>query len=78
MGKLLSVCITSILPQGVQNIIVVGNDSSDNSLCEIQKFLKESPVAAFAKLIPLNKNFGFAGGTIEGLKQTINNEQQLL
>ncbi len=77
MGKLLSVCITSILPQGVQNIIVVGNDSSDNSLCEIQRFLKESPVTTFAKLIPLKK-FVFACGAIVGLKQTNNNEQQLL
>lgn len=57
---------------------LVNNDSSDNSLYEIQKFLKENPLATFAKLIPLNKNFGFAGGAIEGLKQTNNNGQQLL
>lgn len=55
-------------------VIIVDNGSSDSSLCEIQNFLKESPIASLVKLVPLDKNFGFAGGNIEGLKQTNNSE----
>ena len=69
-------CLKTLGDQSFKDfdVIIVDNDSSDNSLCEIQKFLKQNPIAASVKLIPLDENFGFAGGNIEGLKQTNNSE----
>ena len=69
-------CLKTLGDQSFKDfdVIIVDNDSSDNSLCEIQKFLKQNSMAASVKLIPLDKNFGFAGGNIEGLKQTNNSE----
>ncbi len=37
-------------------------------------FLKESPLAPVTKLISLDRNFGFAGGNIQGLKHAHNSE----
>jgi hypothetical protein len=49
-------------------VIIVDNGSLDDSLYEIKRFLKESSIGSFVKLVPLNKNQGFAGGNLEGLK----------
>ena len=69
-------CLKALEEQSFNDfeVIIVDNDSLDNSVYEIQKFLKESPMAAFVKLIPLDKNSGFAGGNIQGLKHTNNSE----
>ncbi len=50
--------------------IIVDNGSSDDSLYEIEKYLKESSIGYLVKMISLGKNQGFAGGNLEGLKQT--------
>lgn len=51
-------------------IVIVHNGSLDGSLYEIKRFLQESSIiGSLVKLIPLNKNQGFAGGNLEGLKQ---------
>jgi GT2 family glycosyltransferase len=49
-------------------IVVVDNGSLDDSLYEIQRFLEESPIVPLVKVIPLDRNLGFAGGNLEGLK----------
>jgi GT2 family glycosyltransferase len=49
-------------------IILIENGSSDGSLDKIRSYLEESPLAIVVKLIPLDKNLGFAGGASEGLK----------
>ena len=49
-------------------VIIVDNGSLDDSLYETKKYLKESSIGSFVKLVPLNKNQGFAGGQLEGLK----------
>lgn len=51
-------------------IIVVDNGSTDNSLFEIKKFLEKSAIASHLKLIPADRNLGFAGGNLEGLKHS--------
>ena len=48
-------------------ILIIDNASSDNSLDEIERFLKASQLSSSVKLIPLNTNVGFAGGCLEGL-----------
>lgn len=70
-GKaLVTGCLRALEEQGFRDfeVIIVDNDSSDGSLYEIQKFLEESPLLPFVKLIPLGRNLGFAGGNREGLK----------
>jgi hypothetical protein len=49
-------------------VIVVDNGSSDGSILEINEFLKNSRIISNTKLILLDKNLGFTGGNIEGLK----------
>ena len=49
-------------------IVLIDNDSSDNSLAQIERFLEGSQLARFIKLVPLKKNLGFAGGNLEGLR----------
>ena len=51
-------------------IIIIDSGSSDNSLYEMKRFLERSPLAPFVILVPLGKNLGFAGGSLEGLKHT--------
>jgi len=51
-------------------ILIIDNASSDGSLDEIERFLEGSPLGSPVKLIPLNMNMGFAGGNLEGLKNT--------
>jgi len=49
-------------------IVLIDNGSSDNSVDEIERFLKASPLISSVKLISLNNNVGFAGGCLEGLR----------
>ncbi len=49
-------------------VFIIDNASSDSSVYEIERFLKESPLSVSVKLIPLNRNIGFSGGNLEGLK----------
>jgi GT2 family glycosyltransferase len=48
-------------------IIVLDNGSLDNSIDEIKNFLEVNPISPLIKLIPLGKNYGFAGGCLKGL-----------
>ena len=52
------------------DIVIVDNGSIDGSLYETQRFLEETSKALVANLIPFNRNLGFAGGNLEGLKHT--------
>ena len=69
-------CLKALAEQALKDfeVIIVDNGSIDNSPYEIQMFLKESPLASVTKLISLDRNFGFAGGNIQGLKHTNNSE----
>lgn len=49
-------------------LIIVDNHSTDGSFEEIEKFFRDGPVKYPVKLISLDRNTGFAGGNIEGLK----------
>jgi len=65
-------CLTALGRQSFKDfkVVIVDNGSSDGSLDEIRIFLNESLLAPVVKLIPLDKNLGFAGGNLEGLKHT--------
>lgn len=64
-GSLLSACIASILPQDVQNIIVVDNASSDDSLSLLErKYRDESRL----QIIRNRSNLGFASACNVGLR----------
>jgi len=70
-GKgLIRACLKALERQSLGGFeaVVVDNASSDGSLYEIRRFLEESPLASNIKLIPYERNLGFAGGNIEGLK----------
>src|SRR3972149_6837439 len=64
-------CLEALGAQSFKDFeaLVVDNGSLDDSLYEIKSFLKETAIAPMVKLISLNKNLGFAGGNLEGLKQ---------
>jgi hypothetical protein len=49
-------------------VVIVDNGSFDGSLFEIQRFLEKTPIDAPTKLISLERNTGFAGGILEGLR----------
>ena len=51
-------------------VVIIDNASSDGSPNAILKLFEESQVTPFLKFIPLDKNIGFAGGNLEGLKYT--------
>jgi GT2 family glycosyltransferase len=67
---LITNCLEALEKQSFKEfeIVIVDNGSLDDSLYEIKRFLKESSISSFVKLIPLNKNQGFAGGNSEGFK----------
>ena len=69
-------CLRALEGQSFKDfeVVIVDNCSIDNSPYEIKMFLKESPLASISKLIPLDRNFGFAGGNIQGLKYADNSE----
>ena len=69
-------CLNALAGQTLKDfeVVIVDNGSIDNSPYEIQMFLKESPLAPITKLISLDRNFGFAGGNIQGLKHAHNSE----
>ena len=76
-GKdLIEGCLKALEEQSFKDfeVVIVDNDSLDSSRHKIKKFLKESPIAPFVKLIPLDRNFGFAGGNIQGLNYVNNSE----
>jgi hypothetical protein len=50
-----------------REVIVVDNNSCDGSLNDIQRIMKKDSTDSF-NLISLNKNIGFAGAYLEGLK----------
>ena len=68
---LITGCLKALGAQSFEDfeVLVVDNGSLDDSLHEIRAFLKETAIAPPVKLISLNKNLGFAGGNLEGLKQ---------
>ena len=63
-------CLKAMEAQSFKDFeaLVVDNGSLDDSLYEIKEFLKETAIAPLVKLISLNKNLGFAGGNLEGLR----------
>lgn len=72
-GKgIIGACLESIAKQSYKEceIIIVDNSSCDGSLNEIHRFVAENSSAKKMKLIAIKRNVGFAGGNIEGLKQT--------
>ncbi len=79
-GKdLIEGCLKALEEQSFKDfeVVIVDNYSLDNSLHKIQKFLRESPMAPFVRLIPLDRNFGFAGGNIQGLNYVNNNSEYI-
>jgi len=48
--------------------VIVDNASLDSSLYEIKNFLEGTSIASRVSVIPVDRNLGFAGGNIEGLK----------
>ena len=68
---IISSCLKALEEQSFKDFetLVVDNGSLDGSLYEIKGFLKEPAIAPLLKIISLNKNLGFAGGNLEGLKQ---------
>ena len=70
-GKGLTIeALKALEKQTFQNfeVIVVDNNSRDNSLNEIKNFLDISLLKKRATVIELSKNIGFAGGCNEGFK----------
>lgn len=51
-------------------LLIVDNGSLDRSLLVIEEFLRSSPMKRRTKIVPLENNFGFAGGNIEGLMRS--------
>lgn len=49
-------------------LILVDNDSSDNSLAEIDSFIRERPLGRSCRIVRLEENLGFSGGNAEGLR----------
>ncbi len=72
--ELIGDCLKALERQSFKDfeVIIVDNGSTDSSLCEIQKFLRESPLASRVKLVPLDENSGFAGGNNVGLNHANN------
>ncbi|HEY3277714.1 MAG TPA: glycosyltransferase family 2 protein [Syntrophorhabdaceae bacterium] len=49
-------------------LILVDNDSSDNSRAEIDSFIRERPLGRSCRVVRLGENLGFSGGNAEGLR----------
>jgi hypothetical protein len=69
-NNLLRGCLQALERQSLRDfeIVIVDNASSDSSLYEIRGFLKGASMASRVKLISSERNLGFAGGNIEGLR----------
>ncbi len=69
-SELITDCLKALEAQSFKDfeIIIVDNGSLDDSLSKIKRFIEGSPKAPHIKLIPLDRNSGFAGGNLEGLK----------
>lgn len=70
-GKnLLNKCLQSLLHQSAENfdIVIVDNGSTDSSIEDIENNFISSDTGL--KIIQLERNTGFAGGNIEGLKHS--------
>jgi GT2 family glycosyltransferase len=63
-------CLKSLERQTFNDfeIIIVDNASIDGSVNSITSYLKKSQLEHFTQIICANRNLGFAGGNIEGLK----------
>ena len=63
-------CLKALAAQSFKDFeaLVVDNGSFDDSVYEIESFLKETAMAPLVKLISLNKNLGFTGGNLEGFR----------
>jgi hypothetical protein len=70
-GEIVGACLEALLRQSYEarEVIVVDNNSCDGSLNEIHRIMKKDFTDSF-KLISLNKNIGFAGANLEGLKHS--------
>jgi len=68
-GDLTINCLKALARQSLRDfeIILVDNNSSDNSLREIQEFLDKNLFDIPLKIITLQSNLGFAGGNIKAL-----------
>lgn len=69
-------CLKALGKQSFKDfeVVVVDNGSIDNFQYKIQRFLKENHFSSFMKLVPLDKDFGFANANIQGLKRSNNSE----
>jgi GT2 family glycosyltransferase len=63
-------CLKALEEQSFKDfeIVIIDNGSTDESLNVIGNFLKTSFLSSLMKLIPLDRNAGFTGGSLEGLK----------
>jgi GT2 family glycosyltransferase len=69
-------CLKGLERQSFKDFKVVVVDNG--SLLDIRRFLEESPIGSLVKLVPLERNLGFAGGNVEGLKHADGNYIALL
>jgi len=70
-GKGLTVgCLKALETQRSKDfeLLIVDNGSLDNSLHEIEQFLNQSCLTSHAKLIKVDENLGFAGGSLQGFE----------
>ena len=76
----MSDCLRALNEQSYRDfeVVIIDNCSSDGSLHEIQSYLQSSNIASRMKLVTLDRNLGFAGGNLEGLKYSDSNYIALL
>jgi GT2 family glycosyltransferase len=70
-GKgLIRSCLQALERQSLGDFeaVIVDNASLDGSLYEIKKILEGTSIASRVNVIPVDRNLGYAGGNIEGLK----------
>ena len=63
-------CLEALKKQSLADFetVIVDNASLDGSVYEIKKILEGTSIASRVTVIPVDRNLGFAGGNIEGLK----------
>jgi GT2 family glycosyltransferase len=63
-------CLKAIERQSFKDfeVVIVDNNSFDGSLYEIRRFLEETCLGPCIKLVPHDKNLGFAAGNHSGLR----------